>query len=222
MSSMLSSVAPSALRALTTSGVLPAAACAGMRAFARSSSYLHLHAPHPVKEDEGKNSSSSSRTPWSTFPPELRELSRQAGGFEGPRRYPLGSHGSSMLLDHANLMTTAPLSYCLVRHHSVMPRSASQNLASQSVALAGLQAQQQKHAATAVLELPSQEAEGVLSKWFAKTQPRMKVRSLLAASSVVVSIGLQQRLVRSGDLLPVDACCLSIDDSQYICLHFGS
>ncbi|WIA30312.1 hypothetical protein OEZ86_000400 [Tetradesmus obliquus] len=174
MSSMLSSVAPSALRALTTSGVLPAAACAGMRAFARSSSYLHLHAPHPVKEDEGKNISSSSRTPWSTFPPELRELSRQAGGFEGPRRYPLGSHGSSMLLDHANLMTTAPLSYCLVRHHSVMPRSASQNLASQSVALAGLQAQQQKHAATAVLELPSQEAEGVLSKWFAKTQPRMK------------------------------------------------
>jgi hypothetical protein len=44
--------------------------------------------------------------------------------------------------------------------------------------MAGLQAQQQKHAATAVLELLSQEAEGVLSKWFSKTQPRMKVRSL--------------------------------------------
>jgi hypothetical protein len=167
---MLSSVAPSALNALMSSGALPAAVYGGMRAFARSSSYLHLHAPHPVKEDESKHGSSSSRTPWSTFPPELRELSRQAGGFEGPRRYPLGSNGSSMLLDHANLMSTAPMSYCLVRHHSVMPRSASQ-----SVALAGLQAQQQKHAATAVLELPSQEAEGVLSKWFAKTQPRMKV-----------------------------------------------
>jgi hypothetical protein len=148
-----------------------------MRAFTRSSSYLHLHAPHPTKEDEGKHSSSSSRTPWSTFPPELRELSRQAGGFEGPRRYPLGNKGSSMLLDHANLMASAPMGYCLVRHHSVMPRSSSQSLTPQSVALAGLQAQQQKHAATAVLELPSQEAEGVLLKWFSKTQPRMKVRS---------------------------------------------
>jgi hypothetical protein len=178
-----------------SSGALPAAVYGGMRAFTRSSSYLHLHAPHPVKEDEGKHSSSSSRTPWSTFPPELRQLSRQAGGFEGPRRYPLGNKGSSMLLDHANLMASAPMGYCLVRHHSVMPRSSSQSLTPQSVALAGLQAQQQKHAATAVLELPSQEAEGVLSKWFSKTQPRMKVRSAGWKACAVLALNVQWQVL---------------------------
>ncbi|KAF6255174.1 hypothetical protein COO60DRAFT_241500 [Scenedesmus sp. NREL 46B-D3] len=175
MSSMLSSVAPSALNALMSSCALPAATYGALRVLVRSSSYLHLHDPHSAKEDGGKHDSSSSRTPWSTSAPELRELARQAGGFQGARPFTLSCRGSSLLLNHANVMASPPMSYCKLRFHSVTPRSASQDLTTRSVALAGLQAQQQQqHAACAVLELPTQEAEGALSKWFSKTQPRIK------------------------------------------------
>lgn len=174
---MLSSAAPSALGALVSSGALPFAFY-GMKTFSsgspRSSSYLHLTAPQPCKEDKPANSTRS----WQ-FPPELRELNRMAGGFAGPRRYPLGVNSCSMLLDHSSLsaMSSSPSS-TFVRQHSIMPHSQASHL-SQSIAVSGALQQQQQHTAAATLELPAEVAQpesrlAVISKWFSKTQPRMK------------------------------------------------
>lgn len=170
----LSAVVPGALSAagLLGSSALPACAFYGMKVFSRSSSYLHLTAPRPAREEDAGSAAArpkDSAFDW-TFAPLARELSRQAGGFEGERRWPLGTHQSTTLLGLTLSQATSQPSSCFVRHHSIMPRS-------QQPIIASTVAAQAQHTAAAPLELPSAlelQQPGVLAQWIGKVKPRMK------------------------------------------------
>lgn len=175
------SASPALLTALSSavagSCVLPAAQQA-LRVFSRSSSFLSLTAPTPLRKDQAQaaheDNSSSVTTAFAwTFAPLARELTRTAGGFEHRAQWPL-SNGSTLLDLHLNAADARSMGFSFASayarrystlHHSAQPVQPQQH---------------QEYASSAgVIELPEQlqqpaAATGVLASWFPKAQPRLK------------------------------------------------
>lgn len=149
-----------------------------LRVFSRSSSFLSLTAPTPLRKQQPTQSSDQDTSittafTW-TFAPLARELTRTAGGFEHRARWPL-TNGSTLLDMHvdssAAARSTSAFSFDLAcaRRYSSVPHSSQQVHPQQS---------QEYSSSAAAIELPAQMQEtaapGVLSAWLPKAQPRLK------------------------------------------------
>jgi hypothetical protein len=182
-----------AMLASTTSAVagtclLPAAQEA-LRVFSRSSSFLSLTAPTPLKQKKqdaspptssSSNDATNTNTAFSwTFAPLARELTRSAGGFEQRAHWPLPANGSTLLLDlhldgarSASPATGFNFGSAYARRFSSLPdRTHAQELQQQ---------ESYNTSAGGVIELPEDVQQpaaaqaGLLATWFPKAQPRLK------------------------------------------------
>lgn len=131
----------------------------------RVCSRAYSRAQHLLQREKDAEPGSRNRNHAWAFPLAARELVREAGGFAGGRRWPLGNRPT--LLGRTELLhPTSPLS--LSRQYSILPKSAEPPTATHTVC-------------TAALDLPEQQAPqgGVsllqgaglgLSQWFSKVR----------------------------------------------------
>eukprot|EP00775_Hariotina_reticulata_P010995 gene10995-11149_t len=167
---LASFIPPLALSGLLSSSVLPTAFY-GMKVFSRSSSYLHLTAPKPMKQEDAVTQTQDNQAIFQhTFGPLAHELTRQAGGFEGERRWPLNTHQPATLIGMQLSQPTWPTSSCRVRHHSIVPKSVVPIISSSVIA-------QTQHTAAGLLDdvsVSQLEKPNMLQLWVSKVKPRMK------------------------------------------------
>lgn len=110
--------AVSAASVLATS-TLPAAFY-GSKVCSRVYNYGEAHLISALYKPQEFNDSSKGQGYSYAFSPAARELVREAGGFAGGRRWPLGSH-STLLSNYEPLQAAQPFSWSM-RHYTTAPK----------------------------------------------------------------------------------------------------
>lgn len=186
---MLACSSTSTLVSGACSSLLPAL---GSAVFSRSSSFLSLTAPRPLREaavpttrhssDDDVNNTNNNNTiafAW-TFAPLARELTRTAGGFEHRAQWPLGKNGSTLLDMHINSdggsattrslrSPTMALSFAssfASRPYSSLPQQGADYTSAAAAPTVELESAEQPQAASSPAVLAA--------AWLPKAHPRLK------------------------------------------------